>query len=327
MKQHEHDIGNIIEEALNQHSTSISFEKVWERYPGMNKRKIFRLNKLIVVPMLSLITLFALFAIGSGTYKLLRNIDKTDYPFVDDSRVIGKWESVDFVKNIEDFNPETRSWKEELYLKAMVFIKQGEMLSAVENDLLAPTMSNWTKDMVVNKYEKTASKYVIKEINGDLYMFCQWKNWDYIFENMVPYFYVLKKVDSLDYSDYEVKQLYEDKIDYPFIDDPQMRGKWKSVDIVRNIDDFKPMEKSWVDDLFLSEMEFKKGGKLTVKVTNRTFALTWTKGLVINKYDKTASKCEIKEIDGKEYMFFEWKSGDYIYRGMEPPYYVLEKVR
>ncbi len=41
--------------------------------------------------------------------------------------------------------------------------------------------------------------------------------------------------------------------------------------------------------------------------------------------DKTASRYELKKIKGRDYMFLEWKSGDYVLRGAKPFYYVLRK--
>jgi bla regulator protein BlaR1 len=35
------------------------------------------------------------------------------------------------------------------------------------------------------------------------------------------------------------KAVYVDKIDYPFVTDPQLIGRWQSVDFVDNIEDFK----------------------------------------------------------------------------------------
>ena len=37
----------------------------------------------------------------------------------------------------------------------------------------------------------------------------------------------------------------EDKIDYPFINDQQVIGKWQTVDFVEKIDDFSPGQKSY----------------------------------------------------------------------------------
>jgi bla regulator protein BlaR1 len=41
----------------------------------------------------------------------------------------------------------------------------------------------------------TASAYQIKELDGVTYMFYEWKNGDYTYHNMNPYYYVLEKAD------------------------------------------------------------------------------------------------------------------------------------
>ena len=110
-----------------------------------------------------------------------------------------------------------------------------------------------------------------------------------------------------------------DKIDYSFVNDPEVIGQWKSVDFVGEIHFFVPDKKDWPGDLFLKEIFFSDGGK-----TN--FGDSWTKGLILDEGSKTASKYIIKEIGGEKYMFFEWKSGDYSIRHTKPSYYVLKKI-
>ena len=111
-----------------------------------------------------------------------------------------------------------------------------------------------------------------------------------------------------------------DKIDYPFVNDPEIVGRWKSVDFVKTVEDFKPGTKHWRGDLYLKEMIIFENGR-TKGPWN------WTKELIIHPGDKTAAKYHIKEIDGSTYMFFEWKSGDYTIRHMKPRYYVLKKIK
>ena len=111
-----------------------------------------------------------------------------------------------------------------------------------------------------------------------------------------------------------------DKIDYPFVNDPEVVGRWKSVDFVKTVEDFKPGTEHWRGDLYLKEMIIFDDGR-TKGPWN------WTKGLIIHPGDKTAAKYHIKEIDGSTYMFFEWKSGDYTIRHMKPRYYVLKKIK
>ncbi len=110
-----------------------------------------------------------------------------------------------------------------------------------------------------------------------------------------------------------------DKIDYPFVNDTAVTGSWVSVDFVSTIQEFTPEKKSWRGGLHLKELVFLPGGKMTPSF------YVWTKGLVMSPKGKTASKYVIKSFDDVDYMFFEWKSGDYTIRGRKPAFYVLRR--
>ena len=110
-----------------------------------------------------------------------------------------------------------------------------------------------------------------------------------------------------------------DNIDLPFVNDPPVIGTWESVDLIANPADFDPDKPAWKDDLSFAGLSFLEGGK-----TSQPW-LTWTKGVVLHHGDKTASHYEIRELNGKPYLFFEWKSGDVTISGMKPHYYVLKK--
>ncbi|VVB63764.1 Tetratricopeptide repeat protein [uncultured archaeon] len=248
-----------------------------------------------------------------------RIVDRIDYLFVDDPQLIGKWQGVDVVQRVEDFNPDSENIKEDLYLKELIFLKNGKIFNSP---------LSWTEGIIIGPVDKTASKYEIKEINGSTYMFFEWKSGDYSLRGMKPWFYVLKKIDSKDYSIEEVPKK-EDKIDYPFVADPRILGKWVSVDFVKKPEDFTSGKVNSQDDLYLLDLEFSENGNVSANFVNRaneSDVYTWTKDLVLSKRNKTASKYIIQEIDGGTYMFFQWKNGDYMLRNMEPKYYVLKKV-
>ena len=253
-----------------------------------------------------------------------RIVDKVDYPFVNDPKVIGGWKSVDFVRDIDQFNPTEKSWKGDLFLNNLIFKEGGK----IAGDILT-----WTKGLVLS--DDTASKYIIREINGSAYMFFEWKSGDYTIRHMKPFYYVLKKVsaeglkfepmfgkkaDVPPTSTINEEGRIVDKIDYPFVNDPQLIGTWNSVDFVGEMEEFKAGQKQWKGDLYLKGLLFLPDGK--------TFKpwWTWTKGLVFHSGDKTASKYTLKDIEGSTYMFFEWKSGDYTIRYRKTSYYVLKKV-
>jgi len=129
-----------------------------------------------------------------------------------------------------------------------------------------------------------------------------------------------KKADIPPTSYINEKGRIVDKLDWPFVNDPQLIGTWESVDFVREMEEFKAGEKQWRGGLYLKGLIFKPNGK--------SFKpwWTWTKGLIFHSGSKTASKYTLKDIEGSTYMFFEWKSGDYTIRYMKPFYYVLKKV-
>jgi len=192
-----------------------------------------------------------------------------------------------------------------LFLKELFILENGKTNWAFA----------WTKGLILHSGDKTASKYVIKEIAGSKYMFFEWKSGDYVIRHTKPSYYVLKKIPARPY----VESRTVDKIDYPFVDDPNLIGTWKSVDFVKTPEQFKQGRKRWKGGLFLKELVFRPEGKTT------NSRQTWTKGLVLNSKSKTASRYILKEMDSSTYMFFEWKSGDYTIRGMKPNYYVLKK--
>lgn len=226
--------------------------------------------------------------------------DDINLPFVDDPAAVGRWESVAFVAEPADFDPAERARAGELYFKELVLLPEGKSPQG---------WWTWTKGAVLHHGDKTACRYEIKKIGGAEYMFFEWKSGDYTIRRMKPQYYVLKKTAAV----------RRDNIDLPFKNDPAVIGEWASVDFVETPEKFDPAARAWQGELYLKELAFLpkgKGGKPW---------WTWTKGVVMHKGDRTASRYEIKKLGGAEYLFFEWKSGDYIFRGMKPSYYVLKK--
>ena len=101
--------------------------------------------------------------------------------------------------------------------------------------------------------------------------------------------------------------------------DQNPTGKWQSVDFVQEIEDFEPGEKSWSGELYLKDVEFKKGGRTSGP-------WTWKEGSLWHPGDRTKARYVIKEAAGVKYLFMEWISGDVTIRGQKPWYYVMEQV-
>ncbi len=101
-----------------------------------------------------------------------------------------------------------------------------------------------------------------------------------------------------------------------FVEDPEVLGYWESVDFVHAVEEFVPGKKCWGGDLFLKGIGFKPGGATTGP-------WQWSRGTLWHPGDLSIAKYEIKPMAGQKYLFMEWISGDVLFRGMKPCYYVL----
>jgi hypothetical protein len=95
-------------------------------------------------------------------------------------------------------------------------------------------------------------------------------------------------------------------------------GKWESIDFVKDINNFKPGQKSWQGELFLKGVEFMPDGTTSLPDT-------WKEGFIYAGDGKIKAKFEIREINGTAYLFFPRLSSETAARGQEPLYYVLKK--
>lgn len=120
--------------------------------------------------------------------------DDTNIPFILDERVVGSWDSIDFVNEIKDFELGKKYWSIDLFLTKYIFENNGTLYVGYNNTQnLQPI--NWSKDVVINKNIDTVSEYTIKQIDDQTIMFVEWKSGDYSFGGKVHGYYVLKKVN------------------------------------------------------------------------------------------------------------------------------------
>ena len=251
-------------------------------------------------------------------------IENADKPFTDDPEVCGKWKMLDIVPTHEHFvygKPKCShlAWLHELY-----FIDGGKNYWAV---------NGWTKNFLFTYGPKPDTRYVnrytIENIDGHRLLFlemtCSCDDDGVGFD--IPEIWVYEKADDKHYiSQEEFRRC--DNIDYPFIHDKTVIGKWKVRDFIIHKEDFDPERQNWKqNDLFVLAAEFQENGVYVSTTQNGTNGVTciWTKGLVLNKREKTASTYEIKMIDGKEYLFREWKPGDYSFGGGRSYWYVFTR--
>jgi len=100
--------------------------------------------------------------------------------------VVGRWVSVDFVSSIEQFDPEAKSWRGDLYLKELTFLPDGKT---------DRPFWTWQNDILHHSGDNTNAKFIIKRISGREYLFLQWMSADVTIKGHPPKYYVLKKID------------------------------------------------------------------------------------------------------------------------------------
>lgn len=117
---------------------------------------------------------------------------KQPFNFEPDEQVLGKWVTVDFVQEIDDFNPSQRKWRDELFLKELAFEDNGILWWTNKDG--GPYRHYWTKGKVDPDNARPA-KYLIERSRGN-YMFFEWISGDVTIRGQKPRYYVLKRADG-----------------------------------------------------------------------------------------------------------------------------------
>lgn len=242
-------------------------------------------------------------------------------PFENDEDVVGKWEMLDIVPSKEQFlygdeKCNHRAWLHELY-----FLDGSKPYWAV---------AGWTKGFLYTMGERPQytlkNKYTIENFDGHTLLFLEMKHY---MDGKglgfgMPEIWVYKKVDSKKYTANDIR--IKDNMDYPFVTDTSVLGAWKVHDFVLEENEFDALKQSFPkESLFLLRIEFTPDGECIWTTRKQVSTLAWTKGLILNRSLETASAYEIRLVDGKEYLFMQWKSGDYQFGGGRIYWYVLTR--
>lgn len=273
--------------------------------------------------------------------------ESLDLPFEHDERVIGRWEFLDCLPCKEMFSPHRRkSAPSNLWVDALYFLPGGERYWCF----------GWTKGYLLSRSgypdKQSRNPYTIEETADGTFMFVEFKAYNY-FEGGKPEIWVFRKMDSKAYTKDEIMR--KDVIpDFP-ADDVRVLGRWNVCDLVQHVEDFDPQNCcSFVqyEDLYWRSAEFLEGGGMrneflrdeTVEylddgsvrnsfirddgkgtVIDPPHVWRWVTGNVICNHKSTASMYKILKIKDVEYLFVQWKSGDYTFGGEEPFWYVFKR--
>lgn len=237
--------------------------------------------------------------------------------FVNDAAVVGKWEIIDVVPELRNYSPNNKKcgYLESFWLKELYFLANGEGYW---------TFYGWSSGRLfyMKSDEISAWKYEIKRIGGEELLLLYMNRGDGLSQ-----IGIYRKSDDIQRSARDIRIF--DNVDLPYRLDEKAVGAWRAIGFCMDIiDGFLPQSGDSYSELFWRRLEISTGGDAVMYLGNneRSHNVEWTAGVIIDKTLVTASEYVIKESCGKEYLFVQWKSGDYIYGGRRPCYYVFERA-
>ena len=251
------------------------------------------------------------------------------------------------IKNMNSESIENKiTFLKEQIIKAEENIKTLQLMIRKEDNIMIDEFIN--DELVIGKWVKTSDEsFPFDEIyflpNGKEYWVFKWTK-GYLYICDTPHRYEIKndelilyikdinniegktvkfkQINNKEYTIDDIKN--KDDVSYEFINDEDVIGEWIAIDYIDEININKVSLKT---ELFLKKMIFNNNGLLELESIDGIHThYKWTKGKIIDdKYDYTCSLYKTIVQNNKLYLFFEWKSGDYIFGKRKPKYYVFFK--
>ena len=248
-------------------------------------------------------------------------------PFENDEEVIGRWVTYDALYCREMFHPQKQKFNPTQFrIKELYFLPGGEWYWCF----------GWTKGCLLSycgyPHRKSRNRYTVEHIDGETYLFLEFKTSDY-FQGGKPEVGVFKKCDSKVYTKQDIMR--RDEIPDLPANDEAVLGTWHTCDLVRTVESFDVNAMcSFIPhrDLYWRRATFENGGAMQNGFKSEDDIAVaplnewrWVNGYVICNSQQTASRYIVRNIDGTDYLFIEWKSGDYIYNGDIPFWCVFKR--
>jgi hypothetical protein len=247
--------------------------------------------------------------------------DNTDIPFVNDPHAVGKWKFLDMVPSRDQFLYSKPKYKDcdNITLKELYFLAGGEgywIIQSWTKGSFATTSGDFPNQVFRNYYS------IVKDNNKTL-MFIEMKQYWLEKQSGQPVVYVFEKISDKELNRAEIQ--IKDNTDMPFISDANVIGNWIVRDFVQEPGVFNALKQNWPEErLFFKNVTFNTNGTSTAIYGQKSpYEQTWTKGYLLDVRNSKASAYNVKNINGKDYLFIEWKSGDYIFGGRKPLWYVF----
>lgn len=149
------------------------------------ENKLFLSFRSIRQLIITVVCIILLCSAGQYVTYTQRIVENTDYAFADDPDAKGTWKTLGRTDDITCFDPNEAEELENY--------PDLESINITDNGNSDINYIKWTKNALINKEYSTVSKYDIKSIYGDKYMFIEWKDKFYVYEHAKPFYLILRQ--------------------------------------------------------------------------------------------------------------------------------------
>ncbi|MCL2700160.1 MAG: hypothetical protein FWE88_00540 [Phycisphaerae bacterium] len=247
--------------------------------------------------------------------------------FVDDPAVVGVWKAVDLTEFPRAYTlSRAPEWKEDLMVNGLVFGSEGMLEWRFPRVALR---TRWTNGRVLPFPSQPAdapqAHYERRVVDGQERLFVQFITNDVIHLGATPKWYVLTRVSEL----LPIPLATAQTVDLSeFVDDPEVVGVWKAVDFTDSPNAYAPSlgREQKEEDLVFAGLVFDSDGTVLWRLTGGGSRRTaWSRGLVESLQSPgypDPAHYERRTVDGQEYLFVEFISGNVVLFGVVPKWYV-----
>lgn len=177
--------------------------------PSENRNPLYKICTILIT--LLIVIIFS----GQLITYIGRNVDDINYTFEYHDEIIGEWVLVDYVEKPEYFNLDNQSHdvstlgfdieytnaQNQTYSNLSIRYIEYSNNNKLTNPVVGFPQKNqgfyearqWTKGYIIDTVSKTSSKYILKSIGNNEYVFIENKNENYIYFRKEPWYYVLIK--------------------------------------------------------------------------------------------------------------------------------------
>lgn len=248
--------------------------------------------------------------------------DNIDLPFVPDEAMVGRWEVLGEFVSREEFLQQPQLGKAALDIgdtrREIYFLPDGQRYWCY----------GWTKGaLLIDDGHSTFCNPCSREnIGGEQYLFVDFKSYDYCRGGKTTVL-VLHQLDRKHYTAEALSR--RDDIDLPFVPDEAILGKWTACGFCQNKQLFDPAAPAPFSSFYWKQVCFLPEGSCSLVYGDETISgdrqVGWTKGVLLRRFNHCACAYELRNIQGREYLFIEWKSGDWRWGGFDTDYYVFTR--